>query len=140
MKYVFVIARVLLGLVFTVFGLNGFLHFFPNPSLAGLAGQFMGALVGSHYYVIAFGTEVIGGVLLLSNLYVPLALALLGPVIVNILSFHMFLDAENVAPAIVVTVLWFVVFSQVRSSFAGLFVAKKAGLKSSSRAEALGAA
>jgi hypothetical protein len=90
--------------------------------------------------VIAFGTELIGGALLLSNRYVPLALTLLGPVIVNILSFHMFLDSENMAPAIVVTVLWFVVFSQVRSSFAALFVAKKAGLKSSSRAEALGAA
>jgi len=140
MKYAFVIARVLLGLVFTVFGLNGFLHFFPNPPLAGLAGQFMGALFDSHYYVIAFGTQFIGGVLLLSNRYVPLALTLLGPVIVNILSFHIFLDAENMAPAVVVTVLWVGVFSQVRSSFAGLFVAKKAGLKSSSRAEALGAA
>ena len=57
--------------------------------------------------------------------YVPLALALLGPVIVNILSFHVFLDSENIAPAIVVTVLWFVVFSQVRSSFAGLFEGEK---------------
>ena len=141
MKYAFVIARVLLGLAFTVFGLNAFLHFFPSPPVPGLAGQFMGALLGSHYYVIAFGTELIGGALLLSNRYVPLALTLLGPVIVNILSFHMFLDSEeNMAPAIVVTVLWFVVFSQVRSSFAGLFVAKKPGLKSSSRAEALSAA
>jgi len=140
MKYTFVIARVLLGLVFTVFGLNAFLHFIPNPPVPGLAGQFMGALLGSHYYVIAFGTEVLGGVLLLSNRFVPLALTLLGPVIVNILSFHMFLDSENMAPAIVVTVLWFVAFWQVRSSFAGLFVAKNAGLKSSSRAEALGAA
>jgi putative oxidoreductase len=136
MKYAFVIARVLLGLVFTVFGLNGFLHFFPTPLVPGLAGQFMGALLGSHYYVIAFGTELIGGVLLLSNRYVPLALTLLGPVIVNILSFHMFLDSENMAPAIVVTVLWFVVFSQVHSSFAGLFLAKESG----SRAEALGTA
>jgi putative oxidoreductase len=140
MKYAFVIARVLLGLIFMVFGLNAFLHFFPSPLVPGLAGQFMGALLGSHYYVIAFGTELIGGALLLSNRYVPLALTLLGPVIVNILSFHLFLDSKNMAPAIVVTGLWFVVFSQVRSSFAGLFVAKKAGLKSSSRAEALGAA
>ena len=140
MKYAFAIARVLLGLVFTVFGLNAFLQFLPTPAVPGLAGQFMGALVGSHYFVIAFGTELIGGALLLSNRYVPLALTLLGPVIVNILSFHMFLDSENMAPAIVVTALWFVVFAQVRSSFAGLFVAKKAGLKSSSRAEALGAA
>jgi len=140
MKYIFVIARVLLGLVFTVFGLNAFLHFFPSPPVPGLAGQFMGALFDSHYYVIAFGTEIIGGALLLSNRYVPLALALLGPVIVNILSFHLFLDSENIAPAIVVAVLWFLVFSQVRSAFAGLFVAKKAGLKSSSPAEALTAA
>src|SRR6185369_234249 len=121
MKYAFVIARVLLGLVFTIFGLNAFLHFFPNPPLAGLAGQFMGALLGSHYYVIAFGTELIGGLLLLSNRYVPLALTLLGPVIVNILSFHMFLSSENAAPAIIVTSLWFVVFTQVRSAFSGLF-------------------
>jgi putative oxidoreductase len=139
MKYIFVIARVLLGLVFTVFGLNAFLHFLPSPPVPGLAGQFMGALLGSHYYVIAFGTELIGGALLLSNRYVPLALTMLGPVIVNILSFHMFLDSENMAPAIVVTVLWFLVFAQVRSSFVGL-VAKKAGVKSSNRAEALGAA
>ena len=62
----------------------------------------------------------------------PLALTLLGPV--------MFLGGENMAPAIVVTMLWFVVFSQVRSSFAGVFVAKNAGVKPSSRAEALGAA
>ena len=140
MKYAFVMVRVLLGLVFTVFGLNAFLHFLPNPPVPGLAGQFMGALLGSHYYVIAFGTELIGGVLLLSNRYVPLALTLLGPVIVNILSFHMFLDSKNMAPAIVVTVLWFVVFSQVRSAFAGLFVAKKAAVKSSIRGEALDAA
>lgn len=98
MKYPFVIARLLLGLVFAVFGLNAFLHFFPNPPVPGLAGQFMGALLGSHYYVIAFGTELIGGALLLSNRYVPLALTLLGPVIVNILSFHMFLDSENWRP------------------------------------------
>ena len=140
MKYAFVIARVLLGLVFTVFGLNAFLHFFPTPPVPGLAGQFMEALLGSHYYVIAFGTELIGGALLLSNRYVPLALTMLGPVIVNILSFHMFLDSENMVPAILVAVLWFIVFSQVRSSFAGLFVAKKAGLESSRRAETLSAA
>jgi putative oxidoreductase len=140
MKYAFVIARVLLGLVFTVFGLNAFLHFFPNPPVPGLAGQFMGALLGSHYYVIAFGTELIGGVLLLSNRYVPFALTLLGPVIVNILSFHMFLNSENMAPAIVVTVLWFVVFSQVRSAFGGLFMAKTTEMEPSSPVEALTAA
>ena len=140
MKYVFVIARVLLGLVFTVSGLNTFLHLFPNHPLPGLAGEFMGALLGSHYYVIAFGTQLIGGVLLLSNRYVPLALTLLGPVIVNILSFHMFLDSENIAPAVVVTVLWFLIFSRVRSAFTGLFVTKTAEVEPSSRVEAVPAA
>src|SRR6478672_193118 len=140
MKYAFVIARVLLGLVFTVFGLNAFLHFFPNPPVPGLAGQFMGALLGSHYYVIAFGTELIGGALLLSNRYVPLALTLLGPVIVNILSFHMFLDSENAAPAIAVTALWFVVFTQVRSAFSGLFVATPSEAEPGSHIEAVSAA
>ena len=140
MKYIFVIARVLLGLVFTVFGLNAFLHFLPSPPVPGLAGQFMGALLGSHYYVIAFGTELIGGALLLSNRYVPLALTLLGPVIVNILSFHMFLDSENIAPAVVVTVLWFLIFSRVRSAFTGLFVTKTAEVEPSSRVEAVPAA
>lgn len=140
MKYIFVIARVLLGLVFTVFGLNAFLHFFPNPPVPGLAAQFMGALLGSHYYVIAFGTELIGGALLLSNRYVPLALTLLGPVIVNILSFHMFLNSENMAPAIVVTLLWFVVFTQVRSAFSALFVATPSEVKPSGHIEAVSAA
>jgi uncharacterized membrane protein YphA (DoxX/SURF4 family) len=140
MKYAFVIARVVLGLVFTVFGLNSFLHFFPNPPVPGLAGQFMGALLSSHYYVIAFGTELIGGALLLSNRYVPLALTLLGPVIVNILSFHMFLDSKNMAPAIIVTALWFVVFSQVRNAFARLFVAKPSEAEPSRNFEAVSAA
>ena len=98
----------------------------------------MGALYGSNYHAVVFGTQLVGGVLLLSNRYVPLALTLLGPVIVNILSFHLFLDRGGIAPAIVVTVLWFVVFSQVRSSFAALFVARKDG--ASNRAQALSAA
>jgi putative oxidoreductase len=96
--------------------------------------------LGSHYYVIAFGTELIGGALLLSNRYVPLALTLLGPVIVNILGFHMFLNSENMAPAIVVTVLWFVAFWQVRSSFAGLFLTKTADVEASRHGEAVPAA
>ena len=73
------IARILLGLIFTVFGLNGFLHFIPLPFPADVAGQFMGALFVSHYYVAVFAVQVAGGILLLSNRFVPLALTLLGP-------------------------------------------------------------
>ena len=70
------IARILLGLIFTVFGLNGFLHFIPLPLPSDVAGQFMGALFVSHYYVAVFAVQVAGGILLLSNRFVPLALTL----------------------------------------------------------------
>src|SRR3979411_701162 len=78
------IARYLAGVIFLVFGLNGFLHFIPLPPPSGVAGQFMGALFVSHYLTLIFALQVIGAVLLLANRYVPLALAILAPVIVNI--------------------------------------------------------
>jgi hypothetical protein len=122
MKIAFTIARILLGLLFTVFGLNGFLHFIPMQPPTGLAGQYMGALFMSHYLVIVFLLQLVGGLFLLANRYVPLALILLGPVIVNILCFHAFLAPEGVTMALVVTLLWAVVFAGVRRAFGGLFV------------------
>ena len=91
MKIIAPLARLLLGLVFFVFGLNGFLHFIPGPIPPGIAGQYVMALFQSHYYVVIFGAQFLGGVLLLVNRYVPLALTILGPVIVNILCFHLFM-------------------------------------------------
>jgi len=91
MKIAALISRILLGLLFTVFGLNGFLHFIPMKAPTGLAGQYMGALFVSHYLVVVFLVQLIGGVLLLVNRFVPLALLLLGPVLVNILLFHTFM-------------------------------------------------
>ena len=88
MKIATLIARILLGLLFLVFGLNGFLHFIPMPPPTGLAGQYMGALFLSHYLAVVFALEAVGGLLLLLNRYVPLALVLLGPVLVNIVLFH----------------------------------------------------
>src|ERR1700704_2517856 len=82
------IARYLAGVIFLVFGLNGFLNFIPLPPPGGIAGQFMGALYASHYLWVIFAFQVISGVLLLANRYVPLAVAVLAPVIVNILTFH----------------------------------------------------
>jgi hypothetical protein len=82
-------ARVFLGLVFTVFGLNGFLHFLPAPPAPPAALAFLGGLVGSGYmFPLIKGTEVVAGLLLLGNRFVPLALTLLAPVIVNIVLFH----------------------------------------------------
>jgi uncharacterized membrane protein YphA (DoxX/SURF4 family) len=93
-----VAARLVLGLVFFVFGLNGFLHFLPQPPLTGPAGAFVGALVGSGYlFPLLKGTEVLAGSLLLANLFVPLALTLLAPIIVNIAAFHLFLAPGNYA-------------------------------------------
>jgi putative oxidoreductase len=122
MKIVILIARLLLGLIFVVLGLNGFLNFIEmGPMPAGLAGQFIGALVQSHYFWVVAALQVAGGALLLVNRYVPLALVLLGPVIVNIILYHAFLNLTGVALAIVVTILWFIVFYAHRRYFSGIF-------------------
>jgi putative oxidoreductase len=122
MKIATLIARYLLGLMFLVFGLNGFFHFIHQPPPpAGLAGQYLGALSASHYMVSVFLLQLIGGVLLLANRFVPLALALLGPVIVNILLYHTLMDPPGLPPGLVALVLWLFVFSGVRSAFAGIF-------------------
>jgi len=121
MKIVATISRYLLGLIFLAFGLNGFLHFIHMPPPTGLAAQFAGAIFESHLYVVIFGLQVLVAVMLLVNRYVPLALTLLGPIVFNILCFHAFLAPAGLPLAFVVTVLWFVVFSSVRSAFAGIF-------------------
>jgi len=124
MKTASTIARYLSGVIFLVFGVNGFLHFIPLPPPSGVAGQFMGALFVSHYLTLIFALQVIGGVLLLANRYVPLALAILAPVIVNILSFHALMAPSGLPLALFVTVLWALVFVHVRSAFAPLFQAQ----------------
>ena len=118
MRIVTMIARFLLALIFIVFGLNGFLHFIDmGPMPTGLAGQFMGALIQSHYFWVVAALQVIGGVLLLAKRYVPLGLVLLGPVIVNILLYHIFLNPAGIGMAIAVTVLWLIVFYDEREHF-----------------------
>ncbi len=124
MRAVSTIARYLAGVIFLVFGLNGFLHFIPLPPPEGIAGQFMGALFVSHYLSLIFGVQVIGAALLLANRYVPLALAILAPVIVNILSFHALMAPSGIPQAVVVAILWLLIFLGVRPAFAGLFQAR----------------
>ena len=126
MKIVSTLARLLLGLLFTVFGLNGFLHFIPMPPPQGIAGQFMGALFVSHYLVPIFALQLIAGVLLLVNRFVPVALTLLGPIIVNILLFHLLMEPTGIGMAIVTVALWAIVFYRERAAFKGIFVAKSA--------------
>src|SRR6266446_8410383 len=121
MKIATVIARFLLSLIFLVFGLNGFLHFIPASPPSGTAGQFVGALLVSNYLVVVFLLQIVSAILLLINRYVPLALTLLAPIIVNILLIHTLMAPRGLPLAIVVTVLWIVVFLSVCSAFAGLF-------------------
>src|SRR4029077_3149606 len=122
MKIATVIARILLGLLFLVMGLNGFLHFIPMPPPTGLAGQYFTVLFVSHYMVLVFLLQVIGGALLLANRFVPLALILLGPILVNILLFHSLMAPAGLPLALLATALWGIVFYGVRRAFAGVFV------------------
>jgi putative oxidoreductase len=124
MKILNNISRFLLGLIFLVFGLNGFLNFIPMPPPSGVAGQFLGAMFVSKYLLVVSGLQVIGGGLLLINRYVPFALTILGPIIVNILLFHSLMSPAGIGLAIFVTIFWSVVFASVRSAFAGIFQAR----------------
>jgi putative oxidoreductase len=121
MRIASLIAQYLAGVIFLVFGLNGFLNFIPLPPPGGIAGQFMGALFASHYLWVIFGFQVLAGILLLVNRYVPLAVAILAPVLVNILTFHVSMAPSGLPLALFVTVLWAVIFADVRSAFTGLF-------------------
>src|ERR1700687_1651538 len=122
MKIASLIARLLLGLICLVFGLNGFLHFIPMPPPTGLAGQFFGAIFASHYWVVIFGVQTLGGLLLLANRFVPLALVLLGPVIVNIFFVHALIVPAGLPLAIVVVLLWTLLAVRNKQHLAGIFV------------------
>jgi putative oxidoreductase len=124
MKIAVLIARILLGLIFVFFGLNGFLNFLHAPMPTGQAGQYLGALFGSFYLHFIFLVQLVGGLLLLSGQFVPLALVLLGPVLVNILLFHISFEPGGLPPGLLSTLLWFIIFFGYRRSFAGVFAQK----------------
>jgi uncharacterized membrane protein YphA (DoxX/SURF4 family) len=127
MKVVSTIARYLLGLIFTVFGLNGFLNFIHQPPPANpLTIQFLVAVSSSHFAAFFFAVQLIGGLLLLSGYFVPLALTLLAAELYNILAFHLTLAPASIPPALVASVLWVLVFFQYRKSFEGILAAKPA--------------
>lgn len=124
MKIAALIARIIMGLIFVIFGLNGFLNFIKGPLPPGLAGQFVGALIQSHYVWVVAAAQVIGGALVLIGRYVPLGLAILAPVIVNILAFHALLMPAGAQMAILVTICWIIAFIPVRQYFSSLFIQK----------------
>lgn len=118
------VARIFLGLIFFVFGLNGFLQFIPQPPLAEPAGAFMGALAATGYmFPLIKGTEVVAGLLLLSGRFVPLALVLLAPVIVNIALFHVVLAPANMVMVVALLALETYLAWAYRDAFRGVLQA-----------------
>ncbi len=126
MKHLPTIARYLLGLIFVVFSLNYFFPFLPNPPMdAGSpAASFMGAIYGSGYLTVVKVLELLGGVLLLSGRFVNLALAVLGPIVVNIALFHVFLAKGGYPMALLVGVLALVTLAGRREFLKALLSAR----------------
>ena len=122
MKITSTIARYLLGLIFLVFGLNGFLNFIHQPPPANpVAIQFLVAVSASHYIAVVFVAQIIGGLLLLAGRFVPLGLAIIAPILVNILDYHLSMDPGGIGVGLISTILWVVVFLPYRSNFARIF-------------------
>jgi uncharacterized membrane protein YphA (DoxX/SURF4 family) len=122
MKYAIHISRILLGLLFAVFGSNAFLHFIPMPPMEGLPAQFIGALVSSGLIYVIGGLQVVGGLLLLIGArFVPLGLTILGPVIVNIVLYHIFIDQNGLPMALVIAILSLFLLWVYRYKFPAIF-------------------
>ncbi len=125
MRIAATLSRFLLGLMFTIFGLNGFLQFIHQPPPTNpLALQFLVAVSQSHFAAFFFALQLVAGVLLLSGYFVPLALVLLAAELYNILAFHLTMAPAAIAPALFAAVLWVLVFAQYRGSFKSILSAK----------------
>lgn len=118
-------SRISLGLLFVVFGCNGFVAFLPAPPLQGLAGQFLYILSASHYGLVVSAFQVAGGLSLIVNRFVSLGIAVLAPVIVNILCFHIFMMPSGLPLAVLAAAIWSFLAYQHRRDFLGLFVSKR---------------
>ena len=120
MRIITIVARVLLGLLFAVFGSNAFFHFLPMPPMTGPSGDFIGALATTGYLQAIAAFQVAGGALLLLGKYVPLGLTLLGPIIVNIVLFHIFLERAGLAMGLAVCAIWLFLLWAYRAAFASV--------------------
>lgn len=117
-KKVALIARIFLGLVFLVFGVNGFIQVLPMPVPPEEAGRFMSALLDTGYFFVFLKlVEISCAIMLLSGLYVPLALVILSPIVINILLFHIFLDTSGLVMGVIVFMLTLIVAKAYEASF-----------------------
>ena len=115
------VLRIILGLILVIFGANKFGHFMPSPELTGDAATFMGSLAGAGYFTILGVLEIFIGLLLILNKWVPFALVLLAPLVVNFLIFHLTYDMGGILPASIVTVLSIVLIYANWNKFKTLF-------------------
>lgn len=125
MNWIVIASRILLGLVFVILGLNGFVPFIPAPSsIPPTAGAFFGAMLTSHFSYFVFGVQVICGVLVLINRYMLLAIFTLAAVIANILAFHITMWPQAIVPMpIIALILWFITAWSMRARLAPIFAA-----------------
>lgn len=123
--YLVIAARILMGLIFLVFGLNGFLHFIPSKRLPDGAMAFFGALKNTGYmFPLIFATQIFAGVLLILGLFPAFALVVIAPVIVNIILFHANLSPVGYQPAIAVVVLEIFLVWAYRKSYRPMFAGR----------------
>jgi len=124
MKILTMVARILLGLMFVVFGLNVFLRFIPAQKMPGDAGTLMGLMMTHGWFAFYGFVEMVGGVLVLFGRYVAIGLILLGGMIVNILLFHLTLAPASIGPGVFAAILEIILIYEYRASFQGVFSAK----------------
>jgi putative oxidoreductase len=124
-KIAVLIPRILLGLMFCLFGSNWFFSFLPAQMPPGVAGQFLSSVMTSHYVYLVAATQLVAGILLIINRYVVLALALLAPVITNIVTYHLTMQPAMAQVAILATLLWIFLFWWYRAHFACLWAGRR---------------
>jgi uncharacterized membrane protein YphA (DoxX/SURF4 family) len=124
MKVATIILRILLGLVFLIFGINKIHMFIPTGAMTPTAGTFIGVMVDTKYFAVIGFLEALGGLLLLFNRFVPLALTILGPIIVNIFLTGLLMDNRGIPMAGAVTAVWLFLFWRYKNNFTPLFEAK----------------
>jgi putative oxidoreductase len=121
MKIAVLIARVLLGLIFVVFGLNIYFNFIPSPPMSGDVDTLMGLMFKHGWFTFYGLLYLVGGLLLLIGRFVPIGLVLLGPIIVNVLLFHLTFNPSGIGPGLLVTVLEIFLIYAYREHFKALF-------------------
>jgi putative oxidoreductase len=127
MKIASIVARILLGLIFTFFGLNLLFRFLPNPPIPpGPVKDFTTVLSVTHYYAVVGFFQAAAGMMLLFNRWVPLALTILAAELVNILTTHVLVIHGQFPLPIITTLIWLLVFWRHRSAFSGIFQARTA--------------